>query len=98
MIRIGDFRIITIDDKQMSYEQYKEVRTVRTNESRMTWVRVGGYFSKLEYLLKDLKEYILRELVDTEKEQSVNEIIAEIDKFNNAFVEWKLGAGENENV
>lgn len=97
MIRIGDFRIITIDDKQMSYEQYKETKIKGTNESRWTWVRVGGYFGKLEYLLKDLKEYILRELVDTEREQSVNEIIAEIDKFNNAFVDWKLEA-KDENV
>ena len=80
---INNFRIIVVDELNLTFEEYKEVRNPINKSTSSKWVQVGGYYSTLNTCLKYLKDYIIRTYMNID---DYNEVLSKIDALNDAMV------------
>ena len=93
MILLNRFRVKALDKYNITFEELKEVENKNTKQKRLEWVRVGGYYGKLDGALKWLKDYILQEYL--ESDVSVD-MLALLDELNNKYVDCVLLPNEKE--
>ena len=93
MILLNRFRVKALDKYNITFEELKEVENKTTKQKRLEWVRVGGYYGKLDGALKGLKDYILQEYL--ESDVSVD-MLALLDELNKKYVDCVLLPKEEE--
>lgn len=94
MLLLNRFRVKALDKYNITFEELKEVESKKkTKQKRLEWVRVGGYYGKLDGALKGLKDYILQEYL--ESDVSVD-MLSLLDELNNKYVNCVLLSKEEE--
>lgn len=91
MINLENFRIVRLDQYNLTFEQFKEVYHKKTDTTEMEWARVGGYYGNLPQCLKALKDYIISS--EMESNEQIN-IINLLDEINNKYINCNLQAKE----
>ena len=90
---LDNFRILKIDDWNLTFEEYKEVINPIKKTKSSKWVRVGGYYGNMKSCLEALKNYIIDTYVSIE---DYEEVLEKIDKLNNCIVNCVLRCKEGE--
>lgn len=90
-MKLDNFRIVKIDEFNITFEEFKEVKSKKAGTIGMKWVRVGGYYGSLEHCLNALKNYIIAKYISID---SVDTVLKQIDKLNGAIVSCKLEVEE----
>ena len=91
-MKLDNFRIVKIDEFNITFEEFKGVKNKKDNTIGMKWVRVGGYYGSLEHCLNALKNYIISKYINID---SVDTVLEQIDKINGAIVSCKLEVDNN---
>lgn len=91
---LDNFRILKIDDWNLTFEEYKEVINPIKKTKSSKWVRVGGYYSNMKSCLEAIKNYIINNYyanIDDYKE-----LLDKINELNNCIVNCVLRCKEGE--
>ena len=84
---LDNFRVIILDDLNITFEEYKDVLNPITKETTTKWVRVGGFYGTLTSCLRALKSYIVMSYVDIDDYQ---EVLDKIKALDEAIVEVRI--------
>lgn len=80
---LDNFRVIVLDELNITFEEYKEVNNPITKTSTTKWVRVGGFYGTLTSCLRALKSYIVMTYMNIDDHQ---EVLDKIQALNDAVV------------
>ena len=80
---LNNFRVIILDDLNITFEEYKDVFNPITKDTTTKWVRVGGFYGTLTSCLRALKSYIVMTYMNIE---DYEEVLAKINALNDAVV------------
>lgn len=80
---LDNFRVIVLDDLNITFEEYKDVLNPITKTTTTKWVRVGGFYGTLTSCLRALKSYIIMTYMNID---DYKEVIAKIQALNDAVV------------
>ena len=84
---LDNFRVIVLDELNITFEEYKEVNNPITKTSTTKWVRVGGFYGTLTSCLRDLKSYIIMTYMNIDDYQ---EVLDKIQALNDAVVKVSI--------
>ena len=84
---IDNFRVIILDDINVTFEEYKDVLNPITKEVTTKWVRVGGFYGTLTSCLRALKSYIVMSYMDID---DYKEVLDKITALDNAIVSVRI--------
>lgn len=68
---LDKFKVVRLDDINITFEEYKDVLNPITKEVTTKWVRVGGFYGTLTSCLRALKSYIIMTYMDTDDYKDV---------------------------
>lgn len=80
---LDNFRVIVLDDLNITFEEYKDVLNPITKTTTTKWVRVGGFYGTLTSCLRALKSYIVMTYMNID---DYKEVLAKIQALDNAVV------------
>lgn len=80
---LDNFRVIVLDDLNITFEEYKEVHNPINKTSTTKWVRVGGFYGTLTSCLRALKSYIIMTYMNID---DYKEVLDMIQALNDAVV------------
>lgn len=80
---LDNFRVIVLDDLNITFEEYKDVLNPITKTTTTKWVRVGGFYGTLTSCLRALKSYIIMTYMNIDDYQ---EVLDKIKALNEAIV------------
>lgn len=91
---IDNFRILKLDPLNLTFEEYRKVesRNKVITQSTMKWVRVGGYYGRIDQCLDALKYYIISNYAN---EDGYNDVLNKIKNLHNAIVECRINESES---
>ena len=68
---LDKFKVVRLDDINITFEEYKDVLNPITKEVTTKWVRVGGFYGTLTSCLRALKSYIIMTYMDIDDYKDV---------------------------
>lgn len=77
---LDNFRVIVLDDLNITFEEYKDVLNPITKTTTTKWVRVGGFYGTLTSCLRALKSYIVMTYMNIEDYKEVLDKIKSLDE------------------
>lgn len=80
---MDNFRVIILDDLNITFEEYKDVLNPITKTTSTRWVRVGGFYGTLTSCLRALKSYIVMTYMNIE---DYEEVLTKIQALNDTIV------------
>ena len=80
---LDNFRVIVLDDLNITFEEYKDVLNPITKTTTTKWVRVGGFYGTLTSCLRALKSYIVMTYMNID---DYKDVLAKIQALDNAVV------------
>lgn len=84
---LDNFRVIVLDELNITFEEYKDVLNPITKTTTTKWVRVGGFYGTLTSCLRALKSYIIMTYMNIE---DYKEVLAKIQALNDAVVKVSI--------
>lgn len=84
---LDNFRVIVLDELNITFEEYKEVNNPITKTSTTKWVRVGGFYGTLTSCLRALKSYIIMTYMNID---DYKEVLDKIQALNDAVVKVSI--------
>lgn len=84
---LDNFRVLVLDELNITFEEYKEVNNPITKTSTTKWVRVGGFYGTLTSCLRALKSYIIMTYMNIE---DYKEVLDKIQALNDAVVKVSI--------
>ena len=84
---LDNFRVIILDELNVTFEEYKDVYNPITKTTTTKWSRVGGYYGSMERCLNALKDYIIRSYMAVE---DYEEVLNKIQALKDATVEVSI--------
>ena len=85
MLNIENYRVVVLDERNYTFEVYRQTQNPMTREYKSSWKQDGGYYGTLDQCLKALKDCILRNYL-TENDANVEETLKQIDSLNNSYI------------
>lgn len=84
---LDNFRVIVLDELNITFEEYKEVNNPITKTSTTKWVRVGGFYGTLTSCLRALKSYIVMTYMNID---DYKDVLDKIQALNDAVVKVSI--------
>lgn len=88
---LNNIRIRKLDDLNLTFDEYREVRNLKTQETTMKWIHVGGYYGNMKSCLEAIKNYIINSYANID---DYKEVLDKINELNNCIINCVLRCNE----